>query len=134
MPAAVKKGGVILGFFRCELGLDKVKLTATLPPMGLLRLVLRGLGARGIYWLANHLPAAVPVEERFIINYGLQMLKDYHLLVYSPNLVRDTQGRYQQILYDDLPAMLARADRLLGRRRAEAIVFPQGAVTVPAVK
>jgi nickel-dependent lactate racemase len=133
MPAAVKKGGVILGFFRCELGLDKMKLPATFPPMGLLRLLLRGLGSRGIYWLANHLPASVPVEERFIINYSLQMLKDYHLLIYSPNLVRDTGGKYRQMLYDDLPALLARADRLLGRRRAEVLVFPQGAVTVPAL-
>jgi len=133
MPAAVKKGGVILGFLRCELGMDAAKAKGSLPPMRLLRLLLRALGSRGIYWLANHLPASVPIEERFIANYAMQMLKDFHVLVYSPTLVRDTQGKYREFLYDDVPAMLRRADRMLGRPSAEVLVFPQGAVTVPGI-
>ena len=133
MPAAVKKGGVILGFLRCELGMDTAKAKGSLPPVRLLRLGLRALGSRGIYWLSNHLPASVPIEERFIANYGMQMLKDFHVLIYSPNLVRDTRGKYREFLYDDIPTMLRRAERRLGRRPAEVLVFPQGAVTVPGV-
>lgn len=133
MPAAVKKGGAILGFLRCELGMDSNKARGSLPPARLLRLGLKALGSRGIYWIANHLPASVPIEERFIANYGMQMLKDFHVLIYSPNLVRDTRGKYGEFLYDDIPTMLSRADRLLGRPSAEALVFPQGAVTVPGL-
>ena len=133
MPAAVKKGGVMLGFLRCELGMDSTKVRGAMPPVRLLRLVLRALGSRGIYWIANHLPDSVPTEERFIANYGMQMLKDFHVLIYSPNLVRDTRGKYREFLYDDIPTMLRRAERHLGRRAVEVLVFPQGAVTVPGV-
>ena len=133
MPAAVKKGGVMLGFLRCELGMDSNQVRGAMPPVRLLRLVLKALGSRGIYWIANHLPASVPTEERFIANYGMQMLKDFHVLIYSPNLVRDTRGKYREFLYDDIPALLRRADRLLRRPTAEVLVFPQGAVTVPEI-
>ena len=114
VAGACRRGGVIIGFLRCGQGLGSVSLPPISPPLGPLRAFARILGSRGIAFLARHLPRTVPIEARFLVNLGLQMLKDYHVLIFSPRLVRVAQGRFPTVLYDDQQRLFRDAGRLAG--------------------
>jgi lactate racemase len=133
-PGAVRPGGAILCFLRCERGMEDVRLPGFTPPIGLLRGFVKLLGARGIYALSRRLPARVPVEARFIINFGLQVLKDYHVMIFSPRLAQDTGGRLSDLIFSDQAPMFARAERLLGQADPEACLVAEGGVSFPVVE
>ncbi|HUT53653.1 MAG TPA: nickel-dependent lactate racemase [bacterium] len=132
-PGAIKKGGAILCFLSCERGLDGIRAPRTVPPLGPVRLLLKLLGARGIYAITKRLPKKVPVEARFIINFGLQVLKDYHVLIFSPKLAAETGGRLGQFIFDDQARMFRRAEELLGTSAPEACIVAEGGVSFPVV-
>lgn len=133
MPGAVKKGGVIICFLKCERGLEDIRPPKWVPPLGLLRLLLKVLGAGGIYRLTKKLPDRVPVETQFIINFGLQVLKDYHVLIFSPLLCKETRGRFREFLFDDQAPMFARAEKLLRTAAPEVGLIAEGGVSFPMV-
>jgi nickel-dependent lactate racemase len=133
-PGAVKKGGVIICFLFCERGLDGIKPPGLVPPLFPVRLLLKLLGARGIYALTKRLPKKVPVEARFIINFGLQLLKDYHVMIFSPRLSQETRGRLKNFIYDDQEKMFGRAEKLLGTSAPEACLVAEGGVSFPVVE
>ena len=130
---ACKPGGLIIGFLRCEDGLRNVDLPPFVPPLGAARALAKVLGSRGISLLSQHLPARVPVEDRFLVNFALQMLKDYHVLIFSPRLKQDSQGRFPPVLYDDQELLFEEAARLLARADAEVAVFTHGGISFPIV-
>ena len=103
------------------------------PPLSPVRVLAKMMGSRGIAFLVRHLPRMVPVEARFMINFSLQMLKDYHVLIFSPRLKEITRGRFPPILYDDQELLFRDAARLVGRDDPEAAVFHQGAVSYPVI-
>ena len=86
---ACRRGGVILGFLRCPEGLANVRLPRLILPFPWLRALARGLGDRGIALVTRRLVPAVPPEARFLLRLTLHMLKDYHVLIYSPRLHKD---------------------------------------------
>lgn len=131
VAGACRPGGVLLGFLRCEEGLGNVPLPRFLPPLGLARALVRGMGARGIAFLARHLPRPVPVEARFLVRLGLHMLKDYHVLIYSPRLMEVAGDRFPPVLYGDQGALFQAAERLVGTREPEAALFPWGGTSFP---
>jgi hypothetical protein len=130
---ACKPGGLIIGFLRCEQGLRNVNLPPFVPPLGAARALAKVLGSRGISFISQHLPAHVPVEDRFLVNFALQMLKDYHVLIFSPRLKQDSQGRLPPVLYDDQELLFEDAARLVARTDAEVAVFTQGGISYPIV-
>jgi nickel-dependent lactate racemase len=133
VAGACRPGGVIIGFLRCERGLERLKPPGFSPPLGPARVLVKMLGSRGIAFLVRHLPAAVPVEARFLINFALQMLKDYQVLIFSPRLKEITRDRFPRILYDDQDRIFREAERLIGRSDPEVVVFHQGGVSFPVV-
>lgn len=132
-PGAVRKGGVIICFLKCERGVEDMKPPNFSPPLAPVRLLLKLLGARGIYGLSKRLPKTVPVETRFIINFGLQVLKDFHVLIFSPQLVKETRGEFGQFLFDDQGELFARARQLVGDA-AESCVISEGGVSFPLLE
>ncbi len=133
VAGACRSDGVIIGFLRCEAGLRNVELPRFFPPLDLARALLRVMGSRGIAFLARHLPRTVPVETRFLVNFALQMLKDYHVLVYSPTLKEASRGRFPPVLYDDQERLFDDAARLVGRPDPGVAVFLHGGVSFPIV-
>jgi hypothetical protein len=100
-------------------------------PLGPARALVRVPGSRGIAFLTRHLPRTVPVEGRFLVNFALQMLKDYHVLVFSPRLKEASQGLFPPVLYDGQERLFGDAARLVGRKDPEVAVFHQGGVSFP---
>ncbi|MEA3222808.1 MAG: nickel-dependent lactate racemase [Thermodesulfobacteriota bacterium] len=133
VAGACRPGGVIVGFLRCEEGLGNINLPRFLPPLAPLRVLTKILGSRGITSLVRCLPKVVPVEARFLINFSLQMLKDYQVLIFSPRLKEETKGRFPPILYDDQELLYRDVVRLVGKDDPEVAVFHQGGVSFPVL-
>lgn len=133
VAGACKPGGVIIGFLRCEEGLRNASLPRVTPPLGPARALVKVLGSKGIAFLSRHLPSAVPVESRFLVNFALQMLKDYHVLVFSPRLKQASQGRFPPVLYDNQERLFDDAAQLVGKGDPDVAVFHQGGVSFPIV-
>jgi nickel-dependent lactate racemase len=138
VAGACRPGGVIVGFMRCEKGLGEVTLPRFPFPLSLARSLVRALGSRGIAFLARHIPGAAP-EDRFMINFGLQLLKDYHVLIFSPHLKRAYGDRFPPVLYDDQRQLFEDVSRLVRVtasshiRAPEVAVFHHGGVSFPIV-
>lgn len=131
VAGACRPGGVILGFLRCEGGLGNISLPGFLPPLGLARALVRGMGDRGIAFLSRHLLRPVPVETRFLVHLGLHMLKDYHVLIYSPRLLQIAGDRFPPVLYSDQETLFRAAERLVGTGEPEVAIFPWGGTSFP---
>jgi hypothetical protein len=134
VAGACRRGGLIVGLFRCEQGLGNVQLPSIYPPLGLTRALLRALGSRNIAFLCSHLPRRVPVETRFLIKLGLQILKDHQVLIFSPRLKEKAGDRFPPILYDRFQPLYADVSRRIGKENPEVAVFGQGGVSFPRVE
>jgi nickel-dependent lactate racemase len=132
VTGACRRGGVILGFMRCDQGLGEVQLPAFVPRLSSMRSVVRLMGSRGIHLLARNLPDSVPPEARFMVNLALQMLKDYAVLIYSPRLKQDLH-QLPALLFDDQQDLFVQAEQLVGKPDPEVAIFEQGAVSFPMV-
>ncbi len=131
VTGACRKGGVIIGFLRCEQGLGNIRFPSVAPPLWPAKALVRLLGSRGIIALVRRLPKAVPVEARFLINFAMQILKDYNVLIFSPRLNEFTKGRFPDLFFDDQAKIFNRAEELLKRSDPEAVIFHQGGVSFP---
>jgi nickel-dependent lactate racemase len=132
VAGACRPGGVIVGFMRCEEGLGNVALPRHMPPLSLARTLVRAVGSRGVAFLARHIPGAAP-EERFMIHFGLHVLKDYQVLIFSPQLRRAFESRFPPVLYDDQERLLANVEQLVGTHAPDVAIFPHGGVTFPII-
>ncbi len=131
VAGACRPGGVIVVFMRCEQGLGNVGLPRFAAPLSLVRGVTKLLGSRGIFFISSHLPSAVPVEARFLVNMGLQMMKDSQVLLFSPRLKEVAADRFPPVLFDDQRSLFAEAGRLTGKDAPEVAVIHQGGVSFP---
>jgi nickel-dependent lactate racemase len=133
VPGAVKKGGVIICFLKCERGLEDIKPPNLSMPLGPVRLLLKALGCRGIYALTKRLPKKIPIETRFIFNFGLQVLKDNHVLIFSPQLAKETNGKLGHLLFDDQAKLFNAAQKFLGPN-PETCIVAEGGVSFPVIE
>ncbi len=132
-PGAVRKSGVIICFLKCDRGMEDMKLPAWVPPLSPIRTLLRLFGSRRIYGLTKRLPKSVPIEARFIINFALQLIKDYHVLIFSPRIAEDTKGKLPDFIFDDQEKMFKRAEEILGTDSPEACIIAEGGVSFPII-
>ena len=104
------------------------------PPVGLARYIANSLGSRGIYFLAQRLLRSVPGEDRFQLLLALNILKDYHVLIYSPRLMINSGSRFPPVVFDDQDAMFRRASQILRKKEPEAEIFYHGGVSYPTLE
>ena len=132
VAGACRTGGVIVGFMRCEQGLGDVTLPRLPVPLSLARKVVRTMGSRRISSLVRRIPGPAP-EDRFMINFGLQILKDFHVLIFSPCLKRAYQSRFPPVLHDDQGQLFEAVGKLVDARTPEVAIFRHGGASFPIV-
>ena len=132
VAGACRPGGVIVGFMRCQKGLGDVTLPRLPLPLPLARRLVRAMGSRGIAALARHTPGPAP-EARFMVNFGLQMLKDFHVLIFSPRLKQVCQERFPPVLYADQEELFHQVRQLVASDAPEVAIFHEGGVSFPIV-
>jgi nickel-dependent lactate racemase len=134
VAGACRPGGLILAYLKCDDGMKNVNLPAALPPIYLSRKISKVLGSRGIYSLTKRLPKSIPGEDRFMITLGLNLLKDFNILLYSPKLAEETGDRLQGVIFADQQEMLEQAMKYIKVKSPEIAVFKRGGVSYPSLE
>ena len=131
---AVKPGGPVVGFLRCEQGIGDVDIPAKTLPHKLLRALLRVLGPSRIMGFVERMKKGAGVEEKFLAHFSLQVCRRNPLHLYSENLpdwVGKRTGLFTQ--YADVSRMLGAAGRQ-APRTATVWFAPYGGITYPVPK
>jgi hypothetical protein len=95
------------------------------------RRLIRLLGTGGIVSLVQRFLPGVHPEAQFFVRLATETIHRNPVLLYAPELVARGQSFPGLPIYDDLAAILAAADRLLGAGSRRVIVFPSGGTTYP---
>ncbi len=82
---ACRPGGVMLGCLRAEEGLGEVPLAKKTLPYPVMRGLLRLIGGHRVLPLVEKVKEGEPIEEVFIGQVGLQLLRSNHLALFSDN-------------------------------------------------
>jgi nickel-dependent lactate racemase len=128
---AVKPGGHIVGFLRCEHGIGDVDIPPKSLPHPILRFILKAIGPSRIMGFVDRMKKRAGVEERFLAHFSLQVCRRNPIHVYSENLpegVGKKLGLFRQ--YGNASIMM---DAVAKRAPHNATVwlFPCGGITYP---
>ena len=129
---ACRRSGVIISFMACPHGLGGVSLPSFPVPLKLSKKLVSLVGPRAVARLARHVPGPAP-EDRFMINLGLRLLRDYTVLIFSPNLKNAFEDRFPGIVFNDQEQLFQRAELEAGSRRPEVAVFHHGGASFPVL-
>jgi lactate racemase len=128
---ASKPGGIMMGFARAENGLGEMPLAKKTLPYPVMRALLKVIGKNRVLPLVEKAKSGEPVEEVFVGDFGLQMLRRYDLVIFSdsPKLPADI-GRKMGLArsFTDTPTMMSWVASK-APKRATAWVFPCGGAT-----
>ena len=132
VPAA-RPGGVIIGLLKCDGGVGDVRIPDKSLPHGVLRTILRIIGPSRILGFIDRVSSGAGIEEKFMANLILQIVRRNRLLLYAPSLPQDLGRRMGTFeLFDDVGALTARARRL-APSSATVNFFPYSGVTYPVI-
>jgi hypothetical protein len=130
---ALKPGGLVLGYLRAQRGIDDIKLPENAKPLWLVKRILRLLGPSRVRWFLERVRPGLTVEEKFLLYYSLQLIRQYDLYFYVPSLTAEEIRRLGFFKHFDTPqAVIDHACRKLARKPTVA-VFPQAGATFPIV-
>jgi len=128
---ALKPGGVIMGFLRAERGLDDIVAPEKAKPLWLTKTILRLLGPGRVMWFLEKIRPGLNVEEKFLLYYSMQLVRQYDLYFYAPRLSADEVRRLGFFKgYNDPQQVIAAGRHALGAN-ARVAVFPEGGATFP---
>jgi nickel-dependent lactate racemase len=130
---ALKPGGLILGYLRAQRGIDDIRLPEDAKPLWLMKRILRLLGPSRVRWFLEKIRPGLTVEEKFLLYYSLQLIRQYDLYFYVPSLTAEEIRRLGFFKHFDTPqAVIDQACRKLARKPTVA-VFPLAGATFPIV-
>jgi nickel-dependent lactate racemase len=130
---AVRPGGVVLGFLRCEHGRGDMPVPSWSVPYPLLRPFLHVVGRGNILRVLHWMRPQDPIEQRFLGHFGLQMLYRNHVWFYSDRLPPGLGRRLGMVRqFARVRDMIDAAVATVGTR-ATVAVFPRGGMTFASI-
>jgi nickel-dependent lactate racemase len=90
---ALKPGGLVMGFLRAERGLDDIVLPAKGKPLWLVKRILRFLGPARVMGFLEKVRPGLNVEEKFLLYYSMQLIRQYDLYFHVPTLTPEETRR-----------------------------------------
>ena len=130
---ALSPGGTIMAFLKADRGLDDVKPPEKSAPLWLSRTVLRLLGPSRVLWFQEKTGRGEGPEDKFLVHYTLQLLREHRLFVYAPTLSRDRARSLGFFTPCFTPEEVVRKGRRKMGRRAKVAVFPEAGATFPVM-
>ncbi len=132
LPALVP-GGAVMAFIRADRGMDDINLPEKGTPLRVSRAILRLIGPSRVRGFLDIVRKGMTVEEKFLVYYSMQLVRQYDLFFYVPTLSADEVKRIGMFVQCHDPAEVIRHG--LGKigRKATVAVFPEGGVTFPIV-
>lgn len=130
---ALAPGGAVMAFMRAERGLDDIK-----PPKGaplpVLKAILRLIGPARVRGFLDKVRKGLGVEEKFLVYYSLQLVRQYDMYFYVPSL-SDSEAKQLGFFVRCMePADVIRHGVKKLGKNATVAVFPEGGVTFPIVR
>ena len=132
LPALVP-GGTIMAFLKADMGLDDVKPSDKSPPLWLSRTILRLLGPSRVLWFQEKTGRGEGPEDKFLVYYTLQLLREHRLFVYAPTLSREQAKSLGFYTPCSSPEEVVRRGRRNMGRRPKVAVFPEAGATFPVM-
>lgn len=130
---ALAPGGTIMAFLKADRGLDDVKPPEKSPPLWLSRTILRLLGPSRVLWFQEKTGKGEEPEDKFLVYYTLQLLREHRLFVYVPTLSRDQAKSLGFFTPCSTPEEVVRKGRRKMGRQAKVAVFPEAGATFPVM-
>ncbi|MBN2158473.1 MAG: nickel-dependent lactate racemase [Spirochaetes bacterium] len=129
---ALAPGGAVMAFMRAERGLDDIK-----PPKGaplpVLKAILRLIGPARVRGFLDRVRKGLGVEEKFLVYYSLQLVRQYDMYFYVPSLSAGEAKQLGFFVRCAEPADVIRHGVKKIGKHATVAVFPEGGVTFPIV-
>jgi nickel-dependent lactate racemase len=133
IQASVKPGGLIIGLLECRHGIGDVTVPRRTLPNGLLRIVLKVIGAKRVLGFLDRVRKDAGVEERFLSHFSAQMARRNPIFIYSNQLPSDTGQKLGIFVqFDSVEKMMQAAVRK-APKKARVLVYPYGGATYPKV-
>lgn len=129
--AAAKERGIILALLACREGVGDFKMSGSAMPRPLLKAWLRRMSREKMVKFLDRFRRDLPLEEKFLAFYALQILRRNDVLAYAPAITRREAKRLGFFRRVEDPAELIRRARRHAPRHATVAIFPQGGVTFP---
>jgi lactate racemase len=130
---AVKPGGIIMGFLRAERGMDDIIPPDDKKPLWVVKMILRILGPSRVFWFLNKVRKNLNVEEKFLVYYSMQVMREFDLFFYVPTVSEEEVTRLGFFKnFSDPQDVINRAARKL-TKNATVGIFPRGGTTFPEV-
>jgi len=130
---AVKEGGTILAFLRCNEGIGDFKISGRSLPRPLLKALVRMMNRDQMLGFLNRFRRDLEVEEKFLALYGLQILKRNEVIAYAPTLTDDQARKLGTFRVVANPEEMVRRAAARAPRHATVAIFPKGGVTFPVL-
>lgn len=128
---ALKPRGVVMGFLRAEHGIDDITPPEKAKSLWLVKRILRLLSAARIMWFLEKTRPGLDVEEKFLLYYAMQLIRQYDLLFHVPTLNDHTVRRLGFFRNFPQPQDVVRAARRKLPHNAEVAVFTEAGATIP---
>ena len=127
---AAKPGAVVVGMMNLAVvGHLRVKVPFTIPT-GWLQFILKLMAGPVAARLLSRFDKALSPEARFFTRLGSDAIRRNRILLYCPQLVKSGIKFPYIEVFDRLPPLWLRVERLLGRpSRIQANIFPEGGTT-----
>ncbi len=131
---AVKPGGTVMGFLKAERGIDDISLPEDSKPLWLVRAILRIIGASRVRGFLDKIKKGLNVEEKFLVYYSMQLIRQYDLFLYVPTLSQEEKKRLGFFVPCEKPQnVINKGIKRLGKK-ATIAVFPEGGATFPIIR
>lgn len=130
---ALKPGGLIMAFLKAERGLDDIVLPDKSLPLWLSRSILRILGPSRVMWFLEKVKKDLKPEEKFLVYYNMQLIREHELLAYVPSLSEEEVRALGFFQSCSRPSeLISKGRRRLGRG-AKVAIFSEAGATFPVI-
>jgi hypothetical protein len=130
---ALRPRGVVMGFLRARRGLDDIVAPEKGKPLWLTKALLRLMGPARVMGFLERIRPGLNVEEKFLLYYSMQLVRQYDLFFYVPSIEDDQVQRLGFFKRCTDPRQVIAAGKKALGANARVAVFPEGGATFPIV-
>ncbi|OHD64091.1 MAG: hypothetical protein A2176_08755 [Spirochaetes bacterium RBG_13_51_14] len=130
---ALASGGAVMAFMRAERGLDDIVPPKGAKPLSILKAILRLIGPARVRGFLEKVRPGLNVEEKFLVYYSMQLIREYDLFFYVPTLSEAEAKQLGFFVRCASPDDVIRQGLKKIGRNATVAVFPEAGVTFPVV-
>jgi len=131
---ALKPGGVVMAFMMAERGIDDIIVPEKAKPLWLVKGILRAIGPSRVLKFLEKVRKGMNVEEKFLLYYSMQLMREHDLYFHVPTLSEDEIKRLGFFKHSYKPQEIIDMASKQISKDARVAVFPNGGATFPVIE